>query len=124
MEKKNEKTKDDYYDVLRTISEGWHEGENDYTPFIKYFLGIVLNSYKGFENRIGEIDKKSTPNDIVKKAVSEKLGLFTKTEILELCPSIGSSSVEAALKKLREEYYILRQGGGRSTTYVRNPNYR
>lgn len=123
VEKKIEKTKDVYYDVLRQVSIDWHESRNNYTPFIKYFMGIVLNCYKDFENRLGSIDRKSTPYDIVRKAVSERLGMFTKTEILELCPSIKSSSVETALKKLKEEGYILKQGGGRNTTYVRNPEY-
>ena len=123
IEKKIEKTRDNYYDVLGQISAGWHDGMNDYTPFIKYFLGIILNCYKDFENRIGSIDRKSTPYDIVRKAVSEGLGVFNKMEILEQCPSIKISSVEAALEKLKEEGYILRQGSGRSTTYVRNPDY-
>lgn len=122
VEKKIEKTKDTYYDVLAQVSDSWHDGNNDYTPFIKYLLGIILHCYKDFEKRIGSIDHKSTPYDIVRKAVSEKLGKFTKKEILEQCPSIQSSSVEAALKKLKEEGYILMQGGGRSTSYVRNPN--
>jgi len=121
VEKKVEKTKDTYYDVLGQISDRWHSGENDYTPFIKYLLGIIFNCYKDLEKRIGSIDRKSTPYDIVRKAVRERLGEFTKKEILEQCPSIKSSSVEAALKKLKEEGYILMQGGGRSTSYVRNP---
>lgn len=124
IEKKIEITKDVYYDVLGDVSTGWHAGENDYTSFIKYFLGIVLNCYKDFESSLGAVGQKSTPYDIVKKAVNGKLGLFTKTDILERCPSIRSSSVEAALKKLKDEGFILRQGGGRNTAYVRNPDYR
>jgi Fic family protein len=123
VEQEIEKTKDAYYDVLGQISTDWHGGKNDYTPFIKYFLGIILNCYKDFESRIGLVDRKSTPYDIVRKAVSNTLGIFTKAQILEQCPSIRSSSVEAVLKKLREEGYLLRQGIGRSTTYVRNPEY-
>ena len=107
VEKKIEQTKETYYDVLGQISVRWYEGGNDYTPFIKYFLGIILNCYKDFEKRIGSIDTRSTPYSIVKKAVSDRLGVFTKMEILEQCPSIKSSSVEAALKKLKEEGYII-----------------
>ncbi|AEC02702.1 Fic family protein [Parasphaerochaeta coccoides] len=123
VERKIEKTKASYYDALRQVSTDWHEGRNDYTSFIKYFLGIVLNCYKDFENRLGSVDRKSTPYDIVREAVNERVGTFTKMEILELCPSIKSSSVEAALKRLKEEGYIFSQGGGRSTSYVRNPEY-
>ncbi|MEA5031565.1 MAG: Fic family protein [Sphaerochaeta sp.] len=123
IEQKIEKTKDTYYDVLGKVSRGWHEGENDYVPFIKYFLGIVLNCYRDLEDRLGSVDRKSTPYEIVRTAVGNTLGVFTKAQILELCPSIGSSSVEAALKRLKEEGFILRQGGGRSTAYVRNPDH-
>jgi Fic family protein len=124
IEQKVEKTKDVYYGVLGKVSWDWHEGRNDYTPFIKYFLGIVLNCYNDLESRLDSVDRTSTPYDIVRMAVGNTLGIFTKAQILERCPSIGSSSVEAALKRLKEEGFILRQGGGRSTTYVRNPDYK
>lgn len=122
IEQKIERTKDVYYDVLAKASNGWYEEKNDYFPFIKYFLGIVLNCYRDLEGRLGSVDRKSTPYEIVRKAVDNTLGVFTKALILELCPSIRSSSVEAALKRLKDEGYILRQGSGRNTTYVRNPN--
>jgi len=120
IEQKIEKSKNLYYDTLGKISEGWHEEENDYNPFIKYFLMIVLNSYKDLDSRIDSISNKGTSYEIVRSAVSNILGSFTKAQVLELCPTIGSSSVEAALKRLVEERYINRQGGGRSTTYIRN----
>ena len=34
------------------------------------------------------------------RAVEGKLGKFTKTDILELCPTLGKTSVESSLKKL------------------------
>ncbi|WP_319755922.1 Fic family protein [uncultured Sphaerochaeta sp.] len=123
IEKKIEKTKEIYYAVLEKISRDWHDGMNDYTPFIKYFLGIILNSYKDLESRLGSLDRMSSPYDIVRTAVGNSLGVFTKSQILAQCPSIGSSSVEAALKKLKDEGFIIRQGGGRSTRYMRNPDY-
>ena len=122
IEQKIERTKDTYYDVLGKISSGWQEGKNDYTSFIKYFLGIVLSCYRDLEERLGPVDRKSTPYEIVRKAVDNTLGVFTKAQILQLCPSIGSSSVEAALKRLKEEGCILRQGSGRNTAYVKNPD--
>ncbi len=123
IEQKIERTKDTYYDVLGKVSSGWQEGKNDYTSFIKYFLGIVLSCYRDLEERLGSVDRKSTPYEIVRKAVDNTLGVFTKAQILQLCPSIGSSSVEAALKRLKEEGCILRQGSGRNTAYVKNPDH-
>lgn len=100
IESKIEKTKSVYYDVLEQTSQKWHEAKNDPAPFIKYLLGIILSCYRDFEERVDMMGKRSTAYDIVKKAVGDRLGKFTKQEILEHCPSLKSSSVESALKKL------------------------
>ena len=42
MEMLIEKTKETYYEALQASSTGWHEGENSYEPFVKYYLGIML----------------------------------------------------------------------------------
>lgn len=120
IESKIEKTKYKYYDTLKEVSESWHEQNNNYSPFIKYILSIILNSYRDLESRLISVDQKEGSYEIVRTVVSNILGSFTKAYILELSPTIGSSSVEAALKKLVEEGYIRRQGAGRSTTYTRN----
>lgn len=76
-----------------------------------------------FENRVGfawQTGAKSTSYDIVKQYAQSKIGTFTKQEALIACPSLGSSSVEAALKKLVSEGVIDRLGAGRQTHYVRN----
>ena len=40
MEMLIEKTKETYYEALQASSVGWHESENSYEPFVKYYLGI------------------------------------------------------------------------------------
>lgn len=44
LEKLIEQTKDSYYEALEESSKGWHEEKNDYEPFVKYLLGIVIAS--------------------------------------------------------------------------------
>jgi len=122
LEKQIEKTKDRYYDTLEASDAGWHEGKNDPTPFIRYMLQAILACYLEFEERIGlmsDTGNGSTAYDIVKKYTEEKIGKFTGAEIIAHCPSIGRSSVLAALKKLTEEGHIIREGSGRKTFYVR-----
>ena len=126
IEKQIEKTKDRYYDALEASDAGWHEGENDPTPFIKYMLQIILACYLAcyteFEERVGlmsDTGNGSTAYDIVKKYTERKIGKFTGAEVVAHCPSIGRSSAHAALKKLTEEGLIIRKGSGRSTFYVR-----
>jgi len=65
------------------------------------------------------VGQKSTAYDIVKVYIDNKLGTFTKQDVLKNCPSIGKASVEAALKRLVEEHYIEKIGAGRSTCYAR-----
>ena len=62
---------------------------------------------------------KRTSYDVVKVYVSERIGKFSKQEVLMGCPSLGSSSVESALKKLVEEGALVRIGAGRKTMYAR-----
>ncbi|MCR5798645.1 MAG: hypothetical protein K6G69_01055, partial [Lachnospiraceae bacterium] len=60
---------------------------------------------------------KSKAYDIVKASIDTKIGKFTKREIVNICPSISEKSVEAAMKKLLDEGYIVKHGSGKGTFY-------
>lgn len=120
IESKIEKTKAKYYAVLEQSGNGWHTADNDPTPFVKYLLGIILSAYRDFESRVDIFGEKQPAVELVRNAISNKIGKFTKSEIMELVPSIGKTSVENALKKLLEEKAIERHGSGKATFYTRN----
>ena len=114
-----EKTKDTYYDVLQQSGVGWHEAENDYLPFVEYYLGIVLNAYREFSSRVELLTTKGlNKTDRVKAVIENKVGKITKKEIMELCPDISQTTVEKALADLVRQGTILKIGGGRYTQYV------
>ena len=122
MEKAIADTKEAYYAALQKADQNWYEGENDPKPFIKYMLAIVLSCYRDLEKRImltEKSGKKSTAYDIVKAYAAGTIGRFSKKDALVSCPSLGSSSIEAALKKLVEEGAIIRTGAGRKTMYMK-----
>ncbi len=122
IEKAIADTKEAYYDALQRADQGWHEGTNDPRPFIKYMLGVILSCYRDFEARVSIAHvsgAKSTSYDVVKAYAKERIGKFSKQEVLAGCPSLGSSSVESALKKLVEDGTLIRIGAGRNTLYVR-----
>lgn len=101
IEKAIADTKESYYKALADAVKLWHEEKNDPKPFIKYMLGVILACYREFEARVTVAEKsgfRSTSHDIVKEFVLNKIGTFTKQEAMMACPSIGSSSVESALK--------------------------
>ena len=44
-------TKENYYEALQESSWEWHEGRNDYAPFVKYMLGVIVAAYREFADR-------------------------------------------------------------------------
>lgn len=119
LESKIEKTKESYYKALEKSDINWNREENDLTPFIKYILGTVLAAYRDFEQRVILVEDKSSAIDLVRNAVNNTIGKFTKSDIMELVPSVGKTSVENSLKILIEEGVIGRDGKGKATFYFR-----
>ncbi len=116
-----EKTKDSYYDTLQLSSVRWHENSNDYRPFVKYYLGILLAAYREFSSRVETLRKQGlTKPERVKHVFQTKIGKISKSDISKLCPDISITTIEKALSELLKEGYITKIGGGRSTAYVRN----
>lgn len=119
LEAKIAKNKDLYYDALAQAQVGWHEGEEDAVPFIKYLLGTVLAAYKDFEDRFALVEIKLPALETVRRATMNKIGRFTKQDIRELCPSLSISSIEGALRKLVGSGELKREGSGKNICYYR-----
>ncbi len=117
-----EKSKETYYEVLQESSQGWHEGDNSYAPFIRYYLGVILSAYREFSSRVEHLKHKGVSKPMrIRRLFDDRLGKLTKKEILTLCPDISMATVENALAALTKEGYIIKTGAGRSTAYVKNP---
>ena len=117
LEAKVAKNKDAYYAALEDSQVGWHEQQDDPTAFVKYLLSTIIAAYRDFDDRIQIVSPTSL--DTVKNAIDNKLGKFTKKDILELCPGLSASTVERHLKKLVADGTIEKLGGGRTTMYVK-----
>lgn len=120
IESKISRNKDLYYKALEDCQEGWHDNKEDVTPFVKYMLRIILSAYRDFEERVELVGEKLTAKEIVRRAVYSRMGKLSKSDITELCPSIGVKSVEKALKELVDDGVLLKKGSGRATFYVRS----
>ncbi len=120
MEMLIEKTKTSYYDSLQLSSMGWHKNENDYKPFVKYYLGVVLAAYRDLSSRVATLRNQGlNKSERVKHVFETKLGKISKSEIAKLCPDISITTIEIALSELLKEGYITKIGGGRSTAYLK-----
>lgn len=119
LEAKIAKSKDFYYKALEESQHGWHIGEDDTVPFIKYLLGTILSAYKDFDERFSLVETKLPALEMVRRAVLNKIGKITKKDIIEQCPSLSISSIEGSLRKLVEQGELSRSGSGKNTFYIR-----
>ena len=119
LEAKIAKNKDLYYGALGEAQNGWHEGNADAVPFIKYLLGPILAAYKDFEDRFALVETKLSALETVRRATMNKIGRFSKQDIRELCPSLSISSIEGALRKMVAEEELKREGNGKNIRYFR-----
>ena len=121
IEKLIEKSKEIYYEVLQDSSTNWHENLNDYTPFIKYYLGIIQKAYNEFEDRVEYLLGKSlSKSDRIKAVIDRKIGKFSKKEIMQTCPDISKITIERKLNELVKSGYLLKINGGRTTNYAKS----
>jgi len=121
IEKLIEKSKETYYEVLQQSSQDWHEGKNNYAPFVEYTLGVILAAYRDFASRVELLTTSGLSKpDRVREIIKEKLGKITKREILDQCPDIAQVTVQRALNDLLKNGDIIKIGGGRYTNYTWN----
>ena len=118
LEAKIAKDKDLYYNALGASQNGWHTGDDDAVPFIKYLLGTILAAYRDFGDRFALVEQKRSALETVRLATQQKLGRFTKQDVRDLCPALSLSSVEGALHQLVADGELRREGKGKNTRYV------
>ena len=118
LEKLIENSKETYYEALQDSSVDWHGNINDYAPFVRYYLGIVLKAYNEFEERMSYMQhRRLSKPDRIKDVIDRKIGIITKKDIIKACPDISNVTIERTLASLTKSGYLAKTGGGRSTAY-------
>lgn len=121
IERLIEKTKNSYYDALQDSSKNWHENKNDYAPFVKYMLGVVVAAYRDFMDRTKLIKGKKIPKpDRIAEEIKNHIGTITKSEIKMLVLDASQTTVQRTLTDLVKQKKIKKIGNGRYTKYVWN----
>lgn len=117
VEKEIERTKETYYEVLAASSIGWQSGENDYTPFVTYMLGVLTACYKDLDERVALVSTGGNNEEVLRNYFKHLLGTATKYDILDANPSMSKRTIERLLKKFQEEGFVQKVGAARSTAY-------
>lgn len=121
IEKLIEISKDSYYDALQESSLNWHDGNNDYAPFVEYYLGVVIAAYREFSTRVQTlIEAGLSKPDRIRELIKNHIGKITKAEIVEKCPDISDTTISRTLSELLKNNEIIKVSGGRFTSYVWN----
>ena len=114
-------SKESYYEALQASSENWHEDGNDYLPFVRYLLGVIIAAYREFAERAEIlIEAGNSKISRIRRLIRGTTGKVTKAELLAQCPDISQITVQRALKELTDSGDILKIGGGRYTSYIWN----
>lgn len=121
IEKLIETSKESYYDALQESSLNWHNGTNDYAPFVEYYLGVVIAAYRDFSSRVQTIiEAEMSKPDRISYIIRNHIGKITKAEIIERCPDISDTTVSRTLNELLKNNDIIKVNGGRYTSYIWN----
>ena len=106
---------------MQLSSTNWIDNKNNPTEFIKYMLSVILKAYRDFETRANILlEKKSKALTQIQDIIETKIGKFTKSEIVALCPTLSETTIERCLKELLNNGIIQKHGDRKSTFYTRN----
>ncbi len=118
LERIFEESKEGYYETLEYCSQGWHESKHDVLPWLNYFWGALIRSYKEFEERVGTIGTgKGSKTDQVKEAIARRINPFAISDLETECPGVSRDMIRNVLRQLRDEGLIAAQGKGRGAKW-------
>jgi Fic family protein len=118
LERVIEESKETYYEALEASSQNWHAGAHNPFPWMRYFWGVLLRSYKEYEERVGRIvPGRGTKSIQVREAVMRQGAEFSISEIERQCPGVGRGTIRLVLRQLRDEGSVVSSGVGRSAKW-------
>ncbi len=119
LERIVEQSKESYYENLEASSHGWHEGEHDVKPWLRYFWGVLIRAYREFEERVGKVDKhRGSKSDRVREAAARKIAPFKIAELEREVPDVSRELIRRVLRDMKEEGLLEQQSHGRGAKWV------
>jgi Fic family protein len=113
LERLVEESKEDYYEVLRQSSQGWHDGKHKLLPWLNYFLAIIRRAYGEFEQRAGQVKApRGAKAELLRQTMENITGDFTVTDLERLCPGISRDHLRRLLKEMKAAGQITCLGLG------------
>jgi Fic family protein len=120
LERLVDDSRETYYDALRAAGHGWHEGEHDVGPWLRYFLGILTAAYRELEGQVGTVAGRGSKREAIRQFIARSLAEeFTVADVRRAVPTASHSYINKTLTRLRGEGAIEPIGSGRGARWRR-----
>lgn len=120
FEEQINRSKDRYYQSLKDSSAGWHDGQNNYFPFMENFITTLLYCYKELDKRFAVVNsKKVTKRQRIEATVLNSLLPISKAEICYILPDVSPTTVEAVLAAMVRDGRIGKVGTSKNIKYIK-----
>jgi len=117
LERHVEERKAEYYQVLKTCSQDWHEGKNEILPWWNYFLGVLRSAYKEFEQRIEVAETRTPKSDLVRNTLLAQVEPFTLATMSAQLPAASPQLIKKLLAELKLARRVKLAGRGRGAQW-------
>jgi Fic family protein len=118
LERIVERTKDRYYDTLKTSSQGWHEGTHDALPFLNYFCAVLRDGYGELADRVSLAHAHSAPLSAeIERTILRQRGDFTLRELHRAFPHVSEQLIKKVLYRMKDKQQVVLQGRGKGAVW-------
>ena len=102
LEKIINDSRETYYDALGASSPRWHDARHSTKPWMGYFLGVLLNAYNSFEERVGAIGRRGSKSEPVRHFLRNlRQDEFTFDDIRRAAPGVSDAQIRRVLNELK-----------------------
>ena len=119
---------EEYYNKMKEFSTAivsagfdWDKGFAQTAMLNQLTIKVLLESYEHVEGMVDDFifDKKLKKVDNVGAVIMKMPQVFTREMIKEQCPQLSDSTINRALKRLKDVNKIRPNGTGRTATWVK-----
>lgn len=113
--------KDEFENITVGAKYDWEHGYSQTAPLNKYLIKRMLEGYQTVENQANnfKLEKNIKKRDNVESVILKLGEIFTKEQIKNACPNLSDSTINRALKNLKDENKIAPNGTGRNATWIK-----
>ena len=117
LERLVEERKDEYYGVLETCSDGWHESRNGIVPWWNFFLAVLRSGYREVERQVDSSQSRPAKSELVRRVIMEQVGQFTLGDLALQFPTASPQLIKKVLAQLKSEGKVRLTGKGRGAMW-------